>query len=70
MFLQFNNSNDYASIQQLATEVAILRGRLNMMRLDHPDRDALLTEFTTLQGQLKLVQKPLASGFGPAGFTF
>lgn len=69
MFLQPNTSDNYDSVQQLATQLAILRGQLTMMRLDHPDRDALLTEFTTLQGQLTLARQGVQY-FGPQGFTF
>jgi hypothetical protein len=66
MFLQPNNPSNYDSVQQLATQVAILRSRLNMMRMDHPERDALLTEITTLQSQLMLVRQSVQA----YGFTF
>jgi hypothetical protein len=69
MFLQLNNPGNYDSTQQLATQVSILRGRLSMMRLDHPERDALLTEFTILQGQLTLAGQGV-QGFPAPGFTF
>lgn len=69
MFLQLDNPANYDSTQQLATQVAILHGKLNMMRLDHPDREATLTEFTTLQAQLTLARQGVER-FGPHGFTF
>ncbi|MGI4862997.1 MAG: hypothetical protein ACRYFZ_03685 [Janthinobacterium lividum] len=69
MFLQPTNPNKYDSVQQLATKVAILRGRLNLMRMDHPDRAALVTEFATLQGQLTLLREGVQH-FGTLGFTF
>lgn len=69
MFLQSNPSDNYASIQQLHTQAAILRARLDMMRLDHPDRAALIVEFTSVQGQLKLSNNGIER-FGVQGFTF
>jgi len=68
MFLQPNTPNNYASMQQLSTQVAILRGRLDMMRLDHPDRAALLTEFTLVQGRLTVAREDVQR-FGAPGFT-
>lgn len=70
MFLLPNNSENYDSTQGLATQVAILKARLSLMRLDHPDRDALLTEFTTLQGQLTLAGQRVGGALGVVGFTF
>ena len=69
MFLQPNNLENYHSIQQLATKVAILRAKLNLMRMDHPERDLLVEEFATLQGQLTLARQGVR-GIGEAGFTF
>lgn len=69
MFLQSNPSDNYDSTQQLATQIAVLRGQLNMMRLDHPEREALLKEFTTLQGRLTLARTGL-QGFGAPVFTY
>lgn len=68
MFLLPNNSDNYDNTQEVATKVAILKAKLNMMRLDHPDRPSLLTEFTTLQAQLTLKQG--VQQFGTLGFTF
>jgi hypothetical protein len=69
MLLQPNNSNNYASMQQLHTQAAILRARLDMMRLDHPDRAALVVEFASLQGQLKLSRNGIER-FAAPGSTF
>jgi len=69
MFLQLNTPDNYASFQQLATQIAILSGRLSMMRLDHPERDALATEFATLQAQLTVAQDGVQQ-FRQPGFTF
>ncbi len=69
MFLQPNTSDNYASMKQLQTQAAILRARLDMMRLDHPDRAALVTEFALLQGQLKLSRNGIER-FEVPGSTF
>jgi hypothetical protein len=69
MFLQSNPSDNYASTQQLQTQVAILRGRLNLMRLDHPDRAALIAEFALVQGQLTVARGGVQR-FGAPGFAF
>lgn len=69
MFLQTDNSDNYDSVQRLSTRVAILRVRLNMMRMDHPEREALLTEFATLQAQLTLARTNMQR-FRLLGSTF
>jgi len=69
MFLQTNPSDNYASMQQMHTQAAILRARLDMMRMDHPDRAALVTEFASLQGQLKLSRNGIER-FEVPGSTF
>ena len=69
MFLQNNPSDNYASIQQLHTKASILRARLDMMRLDHPDRTTLIAEFASVQGQLKLSNNGIER-FGVPGSTF
>lgn len=69
MFLQSNPSDNYASMQQLSTQVAILRARLGLMRLDHPDRAALLAEFTAVQGRVTVAREDVQR-FGAPGFTF
>ena len=69
MLLQLNIPNNYASLQQLASQVAILHGRLRMMRLDHPNRDGLATEFATLQAQLTVARDGVKY-LGQPGSTF
>ena len=68
MLLQLNPSDNYASMQQLQTQAAILRARLDMMRLDHPDRAALIAEFATAQGRLTQASDGVR-GFQSPGFT-
>jgi hypothetical protein len=68
MFLQPNTPDNYASMQQIQTQVAILRARLDRMRLDHPDRAALVTEFASVQGRLTVAREEVQR-FGALGFT-